>query len=124
MRISIVIFSLVLASCGWLAPHKLEIRQGNFLTPEMLARVKVGMSQQQIKALLGTPLLTDPLHADRWDYVYRFSQEGKLIEKKQLSLYFDKDSLSRIDDSTPEIAPVKKEPAVSEDKDNRKEIEK
>lgn len=107
MRISILIVSLFLASCGLITPHKLEIRQGNLITPEMLARVKIGMTQQQVKTMLGTPLVIDPMHLNRWDYVYRFSQEGKLIEDRRLSLFFVNDSLKRIDDVTPSIPPVK-----------------
>jgi len=121
MRIGIICISLLLASCGWLAPHKLEIRQGNLLTQEMVARVKIGMTQQQVKTMLGTPLLNDPLHSNRWDYVYRFSQEGKLMEKRRLSLYFESDSLSRIEDTPPEISPAKIEPGPPVIKDNPKE---
>jgi outer membrane protein assembly factor BamE len=116
MRISVIFLSLcislLLASCGLLTPHKLEIRQGNYITGEMLARVKVGMTQQQVKTFLGTPLLNDPLHANRWDYIYRFSQEGKLVEEKKLSLYFEGDSLKLIDDATPEKIPAKIDEAV------------
>jgi outer membrane protein assembly factor BamE len=124
MRISIIVISLLLASCSWLVPHKLEIRQGNLITPEMLARVKVGMTQQQVKTLLGTPLLNDPLHSNRWDYIYRFSQEGKLIEEKRMSLYFESDSLKRIDDATPEKIPAKSEAVEPVKKDNQLENQK
>jgi outer membrane protein assembly factor BamE len=120
MRISIIFVSLLLASCSWFTPHKLEIRQGNLITSEMLARVKVGMSQSQVKTLLGTPLVNDPLHANRWDYIYRFSQEGKLVEERKLSLYFEGDSLKRIDDATPEKIPAKVDEAVPAGKDNPK----
>lgn len=112
MRLSIVILLLLLSSCGWLSPHKLEIRQGNLITPEMLARVKVGMTQQQVKTMLGTPLVNDPMHVNRWDYIYRFSQEGKLIEDKRLSLYFENDSLKRIDDATPPSSAAKTDDSV------------
>ena len=112
MRISILFVSLLLASCSWLVPHKLEIRQGNLITSEMLAKVKVGMTQLQVKAALGTPLVSDPFHANRWDYVYRFSQEGKLMEEKRLTLYFENDSLKRIDDATPSAVPAKTDNAV------------
>ena len=121
MRIGILCFSLLLVSCGWLAPHKLEIRQGNFITSEMLARVKVGMTQQQVKTMLGTPLLNDPLHANRWDYIYRFSQEGKLVEEKRLSLYFENDNLLRIDNEIPEKIPAKIEEVAPVNKDKPKE---
>ncbi len=101
MRISLVVVSLLLASCSWLMPHKVEIRQGNLVSPEMRARLKVGMTQQQVKAILGTPLVNDPFHASRWDYVYRFEQKGKLLEEKRLTLYFENDNLRRIDDAAP-----------------------
>ncbi len=107
MRLSIIFVVLLLSSCGLLTPHKLEIRQGNLITPEMLARVKIGMTQQQVKTMLGTPLVNDPMHVNRWDYIYRFSQEGKLVEDKRLSLYFENDSLKRIDDAAPSTTPVK-----------------
>ena len=112
MRISILFVSLLLASCSLIVPHKLEIRQGNLITSEMLAKVKVGMTQLQVKAALGTPLVSDPFHANRWDYVYRFSQEGKLMEEKRLTLYFENDSLKRIDDATPSAVPAKTDNAV------------
>jgi outer membrane protein assembly factor BamE len=73
----------------------------------MLARVKIGMTQQQVKTLLGTPLVNDPMHVNRWDYIYRFSQEGKLVEDKRLSLYFENDSLKRIDDAAPSVSTAK-----------------
>jgi outer membrane protein assembly factor BamE len=101
MRISLIFVSLLLASCSWLLPHKVEIRQGNLISPEMLAKVKVGMTQQQVKTALGTPLINDPFHANRWDYIYRFVQEGQLIEEKRMTLYFEKDNLQRIEEAAP-----------------------
>lgn len=101
MRISLIFISLLLASCSWLKPHKVEIRQGNLISPEMRARVKVGMSQPQVKAILGTPLVNDPFHANRWDYIYRFEQKGQLLEEKRMALYFENDNLQRIDDAAP-----------------------
>ena len=120
MRIVVLCVALLLSSCGLLTPHKLEIRQGNLLTPEMIARVKVGMSQQQVKTLLGNPLLIDPLHANRWDYIYRFTQEGKLVEDKRLTLYFEGDNLLRIDNATPDTTPVKIEEVTPVKQDSKK----
>ena len=101
MRISLIIISLLLASCSWLMPHKVEIRQGNYISPEMHARLKPGMTQIQVKAAIGTPLIADPFHANRWDYVYRFEQEGKLIEEQHMTLYFENEILQRIEDAAP-----------------------
>ena len=107
MRIKLIVVSVLLASCGnmsmpklsSLTPHKIEIRQGNLVTPEMREKIKIGMSRLQVRAVIGTPLINDPFHASRWDYVYRLEQDGKLSEQQRLTLYFDNDSLARIDDS-------------------------
>ena len=59
------------------------------------------MSPAVVRSILGTPLITDPFHAKRWDYVYTLQQGGKLVERQRLTLYFAKDVLKRIDDATP-----------------------
>ncbi len=102
MRIRLVLVSMLLASCGLLTPHKVEVRQGNLISPEMQAKVKIGMSQQQVRAALGTPLVNDVFHANRWDYIYRFQSQGQLVEEKKMTLYFENDVLQRIEDATPE----------------------
>jgi outer membrane protein assembly factor BamE len=104
MRIHIVLVSLLLASCSYLpsfTPYKLEIRQGNLITQDMRAKLKLGMTQGQVKAALGAPLVNDPYHANRWDYLYRLEQRGELVENQRLTLYFEKGALARIDDATP-----------------------
>ncbi|OIR13913.1 outer membrane protein assembly factor BamE precursor [mine drainage metagenome] len=106
MRIHIVLVSVLLVSCSSgslprLTPYKVEIRQGNLITQEMRAKLKLGMTQSQVKALLGAPLITDVYHANRWDYYYSLRQGGEVKEKQRLTLYFDKDLLTRIDDVTP-----------------------
>jgi outer membrane protein assembly factor BamE len=102
MRIHLVLLALVLASCSLFVPHKVEVRQGNLISPEMQAKVKVGMTQTQVRAALGTPLVNDIFHANRWDYIYRFQSEGKLIEEKKMTLYFEGDVLQRIEEAVPE----------------------
>ncbi len=105
MRVMLSIISLVLASCGGVsklpsfAPHKIEINQGNLIAPEMRAKLKLGMSRSQVRALLGTPLINDVFHANRWDYVYRLEQNGKLVEQQRMTLFFEGEELKRIDDS-------------------------
>lgn len=106
MRILTVLVSVLLASCGTsslpsFTPYKVEIRQGNLITPDMRAKIKVGMRQAQVKAALGAPLITDPYHANRWDYFYSLEQQGKVVDNQRLTLYFSKDVLKRIDDATP-----------------------
>ena len=126
MRIKLIAISVLLASCSSmsmptlpsLVPHKPEIQQGNLITPEMRELIKVGMSTAMVRSILGTPLILDPFHVKRWDYVYSLEKGGKLVEKQQrMTLYFDDERLTRIDDSNmpvlPQIvSPVPVEPDV------------
>lgn len=99
MRLILLTLALLLASCsGVLTPHKIEIRQGNLITPEMRDRVKVGMTRLQVRAALGTPMIADPLHANRWDYLYRLEQRGELVTQSRLTVYFENETLVRLDD--------------------------
>ena len=59
-----------LLSACFLKPYKIDVQQGNFLDQEMVAKLKPGMTRSQVRFLLGTPLIADPFHPDRWDYVY------------------------------------------------------
>jgi outer membrane protein assembly factor BamE len=77
--------------------HRIDIRQGTLIEQEQVDQLKTGMSRQQVAFLLGTPLITDPFHTDRWDYVYRFAPgNGDSVERQQLSLRFRGDRLSDI----------------------------
>jgi predicted lipid-binding transport protein (Tim44 family) len=84
----------------------------------MRDKLKLGMTRQQVRYVLGTPLVFDAFHADRWDYVYRLKQSGEVVEKQRMTLYFEGDSLVRIDDAEmPAYTPapvVAAEPAVAE----------
>ena len=96
--------------------HKMEINQGNMITPELRHKLKLGMTRVQVQAILGTPLLNDAFHASRWDYVYRLEKKGKLLEKQRMTLYFEEDYLTRIDDGNMPtlpaiVVPVSAEPA-------------
>src|SRR5512135_789224 len=122
MRIQIVLISALLAACSSASlptfkPYKVEIRQGNLITQDMRAKLKLGMSQSQVKAVLGAPLINDAYHANRWDYFYSLEQQGKVVESQRLTLYFDKQNLlSRIDDATPlkPVEPAQQEKATQE----------
>ncbi|OGT23117.1 MAG: cell envelope protein SmpA [Gallionellales bacterium RIFOXYB12_FULL_54_9] len=122
MHFKIILLSLLLASCGNISipdvvpvptPYKMDIRQGNFVTAEMREKIKLGMSKSQVKYVLGTPMVSDVFHANRWDYVYRLEQRAKLVEQQRLTLYFENDTLTKIDDSQ---LTVKPEPVAVEAK--------
>src|SRR5688572_29400088 len=77
-------------------PYRMVIQQGNFISQEMVAQLKPGMTKEQVRFVLGTPLVTDIFHADRWDYVfYRELANGKK-EQRNLSVVFEKERLARV----------------------------
>lgn len=86
----------MLAAC---APYKMDIRQGNYVTPEMRERLKLGMTRTQVRALLGTPLVADPFHPEQSDYLYYLDHARERVENQHIVLYFQGEKLSRIDDS-------------------------
>lgn len=92
---------LILAACSSvnlpLSPYRIDVQQGNALEQESVEKLKLGLSRSQVRFLLGTPLLVDPFHGNRWDYVYNFRKAGKLTEKRRLALFFDGDLLVRIE---------------------------
>ena len=99
----ILLSSTLLAGCSsmnpmnWFTPHRMVIQQGNYVTEDAVAKIKPGMSRSQVRFLLGSPLLNDMFHANRWDYLYRIERQGKAPEEKNLTVYFDKDVVSRVD---------------------------
>jgi outer membrane protein assembly factor BamE len=78
-------------------PFRIEIQQGNFISQEMVAQLKPGMSKEQVRLALGTPLLTDIFHADRWDYVYLREKPGAKREQRKLTVFFEDGKLTRVD---------------------------
>ncbi len=99
IKVLLVLMLVVLTGCTSFRPYRMEIRQGNLVTPEMRAKVRVGMSRQQVTAALGSPLVSDVFHANRWDYLYRYDERGKPLEQQRLTVYFEGDFVKRIDDS-------------------------
>jgi outer membrane protein assembly factor BamE len=77
-------------------PYKIDIVQGNFVSSEQLAALKEGMSRGQVKNILGTPLLTDIFHAERWDYVFTFKRQGVEPQARKVTVFFTGDVLARV----------------------------
>jgi len=82
---------------AFISPYKPDIIQGNVVTTEQIALVKPGMSRVQVKEILGTPLITDPFHADRWDYVFALKRQGFDDQQRAFAVLFDKDQVRQID---------------------------
>lgn len=73
------------------SPYRPDIQQGNFVSQEMLGQLKAGMSKDQVKFLLGTPLMADPFHAHRWDYPFRLAKGNGELTTSVVVVYFDQD---------------------------------
>ncbi len=114
------LFLSLLAGCSSIGPHHIDVQQGNALDQENVARLKTGLNRSQVRFLLGTPLIVDPFRTDRWDYVYLYYKAGKLTEQKHITLFFEGDTLTRIegdlpppaDEPKPEPQPASVTPAV------------
>ena len=91
---------------GAITPYRVDVMQGNVVTQELAERVKPGMSRDQVRDLLGSPLLTSAFHGDRWDYVFTMRRQGVPAQRRSIVAHFKGDVLERLE--TPEL-PTEKE---------------
>jgi outer membrane protein assembly factor BamE len=82
---------------GVITPYRVEVVQGNVITKEQAALVKPGMSPTQVRDLLGTPLLMDLFHADRWDYAFTINRQGAEPQLRRVVARFEGEKLKRLD---------------------------
>lgn len=92
--------SVALAACSppkLINEYKIDVQQGNALTQDQVAQLRPGLTKDQVRYVLGTPLLSDAFHADRWDYVYRMQKGGaKEVDARRLTVYFQDGKLARV----------------------------
>jgi outer membrane protein assembly factor BamE len=79
------------------SPYRPDIQQGNFVSAEMFAQLKEGQSREQVKFILGTPLLADVFHADRWDYPFYLARGNGELTSARVTVYFKDDKVAKID---------------------------
>lgn len=98
MRNTIILLALFCAACSGYSfkPYRMDIQQGNVVTPKMMMQLRPGMSKAQVRYVMGTPLIVDAFRVNRWDYLYRMEKGGKLIEERHVVLEFDNDKLTRV----------------------------
>ena len=80
---------LALAGCSFPGVYKIDIQQGNVVTQDMIDQLKPGMTQRQVRFIMGNPLITDTFHAKRWDYLYSIQPGGRQRYQERISLMFD-----------------------------------
>ena len=98
--LSLLACSVFLTGCGStvpiVKPFKMDIQQGNVVTSKMLLQLKPGMTKSQVKFIMGTPLIVDSFHSNRWDYFYQMRQAGKIKEQRRVILDFENELLARV----------------------------
>jgi outer membrane protein assembly factor BamE len=96
-KIFTLLFLLLITGCSSIPSvlYKIDVQQGNIITQEMVDKLKPGMGRSQVRFVLGTALIDDVFHKDRWDYVYRLLQHGNLVEEYKLTVFFEDDKLVR-----------------------------
>ncbi len=82
---------------GLIEPYKVDVVQGNVVTQELMALIQPGLGRMQVRDILGTPLLADPFHADRWDYVFAIRRQGVPDQQRRVSIFFKNDAVERFD---------------------------
>lgn len=98
--------SLCLAACSSIGnstrsalnsvtPYKVEVVQGNFVSKEQVELLKPGMTRQQVREVLGTSLLSDVFHSNRWDYVFTIRRQGVEAQQRRLTVYFNGEVMDR-----------------------------
>ena len=98
-----VLFAAILALLlsGCLSVYKLEVQQGNVVTQEMIDKLKPGMTPSQVRFVMGTPLVTDPFHPDRWDYYYYLRRANEAVgETQRVTVVFKNDLLIAVQGDT------------------------
>lgn len=92
---------LALSACAYVPRatlYRMEIQQGNMVDQEMVSKLTPGMTREQVRFILGTPLVVDPFRVDRWDYVFLRQPENKQeVEKRRVVVYFENNRLTRIE---------------------------
>jgi len=109
MRLAFVLLiaALPLAGCeslqrtdslfGLITPYRIDIVQGNAITAEQAALVKPGLTRLQVRDVLGTPLVADPFHANRWDYIFTLRRPGTEPQRRSVVVFFENDVVKSMD---------------------------
>jgi outer membrane protein assembly factor BamE len=97
----ILALPLLVAACDLaprLRPYRIEIQQGNYITQEMVAQLSPGLTRDQVRFVLGTPLVSDIFHEERWDYVFRRQRaDSREVEYRRMAVFFEEGRLKRIE---------------------------
>jgi outer membrane protein assembly factor BamE len=77
-------------------PYRIDVEQGNVVDQEMVDQLRPGMSRNQVRYIMGSPMIEDPFHPERWDYIYRLNPSHGETQQRRVTLIFDGDRLARL----------------------------
>jgi outer membrane protein assembly factor BamE len=80
-----------------LTPYQVEVVQGNFISREQVQALQPGMSRDQVRQILGTPLVSSLFHGDRWDYVFTLKRQGVPNQQRHLAVFFKGEGMERVE---------------------------
>ena len=90
----LIIGASLLVLNGCVRTYRVEIQQGNVISAEQIEKITPGTSRNEVRFILGTPLIEDPFHAERWDYFYSLNPaKGEMVTKYRLSVWFENDQV-------------------------------
>ena len=81
----------------WFTPYRVDVIQGNFVSREQVEQLRPGLTREQVKSVMGTPLLASLFHADRWDYVFTLQRQGVPSQSYKYTVFFTGDQLVRFE---------------------------
>jgi outer membrane protein assembly factor BamE len=93
--LNLILLLTLLSGCA----YEIEIQQGNIITTAQVEQLKIGMDQDKVRYIMGTPLLQDPFHQARWDYIFRLKSEERKVEPYRVTLHFENGLLKQIEQS-------------------------
>jgi outer membrane protein assembly factor BamE len=92
----LILLALALPGCSYFHVHHMDIEQGNVITPEMVSRVHVGMSMEEVKEIMGSPVLINVFDPNRKDYVYTYKPGNGDFTEKYITFIFNNGRVSSI----------------------------
>ncbi|MBC6904226.1 outer membrane protein assembly factor BamE [Saccharophagus sp. K07] len=98
LSIVVLVLSAGLSACSYLkfpGVYRIAVQQGNIIDQKKVDQLKVGMTKRQVQFVMGSPLLVDTFHEDRWDYIYEVRKADDILRKRRFTVYFEEDKLVR-----------------------------
>jgi len=101
LKFTVLLLFISLMGCSgrYFTVHKIDVQQGNAVDPEKVEQLQTGMNKEQVRFLMGTPLINDAFHPNRWDYVYHLIPDYGDIERRHVAVTFEGDTVSNIEKS-------------------------